>query len=137
MEYKPLLKYPHLGPEDAAIWQRFIEKSPDYFLSVDYDVRVGEGRDYSEAPDDIYKADLIHLSRKRIDVVAFDKATIYVIELKPKATFSAVGQAVGLAQLYKAEKNPPFKVIATIITDAVLPDMLSLCGQMGVLLLLA
>lgn len=137
MEYKHLLKYPHLGPEDAAIWERFIGKNPGEFKGVEYDVKVGEGRDYSQYPDDEYKADMIHLSRKRIDVVGFRHNETYVIELKPRASFSAIGQIIGLTKLYEDETLTANKILPVIITDEVLPDMLNLCGQMGVLLLLA
>ena len=137
MQYKQLAKYPHLGPEDAKIWDTFIQNNPEYFESVEYDLRVGEGRDYSEHPDDQYKADMIHLSKKRIDVVGFRLNEIYIIELKPNANMSAIGQVVGLTKLYQAENKTTRKIYPVIITDEILPDMANLCGQMGVLIYLA
>jgi hypothetical protein len=137
MEFKQLIKFPHLAPEDEKIWRRFIDQNPLFFSSVDYDFRVGEGRDYSEFPDDIYKKDMIHLSQKRIDVIGYKLNEAYIIELKPKATFSAIGQVIGLTELYKRENPTNPNVKSVIITDEILPDMNSLCLKMNVLLFLA
>jgi hypothetical protein len=137
MEFKQLLKFPHLAIEDEKIWRRFIDQNPLFFTSVDYDFRVGEGRDYSEHPDDVYKTDMIHLSRKRIDVIGFNNRGIFIVELKPKATFSAIGQVIGLAELYRIENPTNSKIFSVIITDELLPDMTPLCQKFNVLILLA
>ena len=137
MDYKKQLKYPHLGPEDTAIWSRFIEKYPDYYKSVDYDVKVGEGRDYSGLPEDEYSDDLKYLSKKRIDVVAFTDSDIHVIEVKPRAGLSAIGQSLGLADLYRAIVPADKLVKAVLITDQILPDMEALCLKMNVLIFVA
>jgi len=137
MDYKKQLKYPHLGPEDTAIWSRFIEKYPDYYKSVDYDVKVGEGRDYSGLPEDEYSDDLKYLSKKRIDVVAFTDSDIHVIEVKPRAGLSAIGQSLGLADLYRAIAPADKLVKAVMITDQILPDMEALCLKMNVLIFVA
>ena len=132
MEYKKLLKYPHLGPEDSAIWDRFIEKNPGVYRSVEYDVKVGEGRDYSGLPEDEYSADLKFLSKKRIDVVGFTDKEIHVIELKPSAGLSALGQALGLSELYRKAVPTDKRVVGVVITDQILPDMEALCAKSGV-----
>ena len=137
MEYKKLLKYPHLGPEDSAIWAKFIEKNPDFYLEVDYDVKVGEGRDYSELPKDVYSDDLKYLSKKRIDVVGSRPGEIHVIEVKPSANLSAIGQAFGLAELFRVEAPAYKRILPVVITDQLLPDMEKLCSKMGVLLFVA
>jgi hypothetical protein len=137
MEYKQLLKFPHLGPEDEAIWRKFIEQNPSEYSTVEYDVRVGEGRDYSEHPNDEYKADMIHLSKKRIDVIGFKLDEVHIIELKPKASLSAIGQVLCLKELYKRQNKTSLKIKPVIITDELLPDVPSLCLKMNILLFLA
>jgi len=137
MEYKKLLKYPHLGPEDATIWSRFIDKNPGFFESVDYDVKVGAGRDYSALPEDEFSEDLKYLSKKRIDVVGFRPGEIFVIELKPKADLRALGEAVGYASLYREIGPIDKRILPVLITDEKLPDIEALCLKMGVLLFLA
>ena len=135
--YEKLLRYPHLRAEESKIWDRFIEKNPQFFKEVIYDARVGEGRDYSDYPEDKIREDLEHLSKKRIDVVGFQKDDILVIEVKPRASLSAIGQAIGLADLYRAEAPADKRVMPAIITDETLPDMPELCRRMGVKLFLA
>ena len=136
-KYEKLAKYPHLRPEETKIWERFIKNNPDFFDEVMYDVRVGEGREYPESEMPQVTEAMEYLSKKRIDVVGFIDDEIYVIEIKPKANLSAVGQALGLAELFR-EVTPLWKrVIPTIITDEILPDMEALCVKMGVVLFLA
>lgn len=134
MEYKKQLKYPHLGPEDTEIWNRFIEQKPNFYSDVDYDIKVGEGRDYSTLPEDEYSEDLKYLSKKRIDVVALRPGEIHIIELKPRANLSALGQAVGLASIYREAGPADKRIVPVVITDEILPDMEKISAQMGVLL---
>lgn len=132
MKYEKLLKYPHLGPEDAKIWDRFIAQNPTFFDSVEYDVKVGEGRSYSMFPDSNVREDMRYLSKKRIDVVGFDKGKTYVIELKPKATLAAIGQVEGLSDLYRETFKAGGVVIPCIITNEEIPDMRRLCKKRGI-----
>ena len=133
--FKKLAKYPHLRPEDIKVWEAFIDSHPDFYSSVDYDVKVGEGRDYSSKPDDVFRKDLELLSKKRIDVVGYRNNVIDVIELKPKAGPRALGQAVSYASLYRLTFKPEKNVLPVIITDEEIPDMRSLCLEMNVLYL--
>jgi len=134
MEFKKLIKYPHLGPEDAAIWARFIDKNPNFFKSVEYDVKVGQGRDYSSLPKNQYSEDLKNLSLKRIDVVGFRQGEILVIELKPAATLAAIGEAIGYTQLFKEANPSAGRILPAVITDQILPDMENIAEKNGVLI---
>ena len=137
MEYKKYLKYPHLGPEDTKIWNRFITANPDFFMSVDYDVKVGQGRNYSLFPDSVIKTDMEYLSKKRIDVVGFAANGIYIVELKFRATFSAVGQVKGLAELYQKMSSGNKVIVPCIITNEATPDMADFCRKQGISYILA
>ena len=135
--YKKLERYPHLSPREKEIWDRFIEKNPQFFKEVIYDARVGEGRNYSDYPEDKIREDMEYLSKKRIDVIGLIGDDVYVIEIRPKANLSAVGNALGLAELVK-NVFPAYKIIiSAIITDEILPDMPELCHKIGVKLFLA
>lgn len=136
MPYKKYLKYPHLGPEDTRIWNKFITENPHFFKAVEYDVKVGEAREYPEAEEGPIKEDLKYLSKKRIDVVGFKNSEIYIIELKPKAGMSAIGQALSLAELYRDEAPIDMVVLPTVITDEEIPDSKVLCQRLNVLYIL-
>lgn len=136
LPYKKYHRYPHLMPNDVRIWNIFLEKNPDFFSEVEYDVKVGEGRDYSMYKKDSVREDMEYLSKKRIDVVGYKGNDIYVIELKPKAGLSAIGQVFGMASLFKSTFSPGQSVIAAIITDEEMPDVRSICKEIGVSLLI-
>jgi len=135
--YEKLLRYPHLRPADKEIWDRFIDDNPKFFREVIYDARVGEGREYAEYPMPQVKSAMEYLSKKRIDVVGFRDDLIYVIEIEPKASLEAIGQALSLAELFRDVAPIDKTVIPAIITDEILPDIKELCSRMGVELLLA
>ena len=131
--YTALPKYSHLRPEDVAIWERFIQRYPNFYESVDYDLKVGTSREYPEAEEDEYKKDLEYLSRKRIDVVGYKGDEIHIIELKPKASFSAIGQVIGYTDLYRPFAEKGSLVSSVIITDEEIPDIKDLCFKRGIL----
>ena len=132
-----MIKYPHLAPQDKIIWDKFIDDHPDYFDSVDYDVRVGTGQTISAKPHAMTAEEWRAHTQKRIDVVGYKDDLIYIVELKPSASFSAIGQAVSYALLYRAEFNPKEKILPTIITDREVLDIRNLCNQQGILYLTA
>lgn len=101
---------------------------------MDYDVKVGEGRDYSTLPEDKFSEDLKYLSKKRIDVVGFRGDEIFVIELKPKADLRAIGEAFGYASLYREIGPADKRIQPVVITDEILPDIQNVCSKMGVLI---
>lgn len=136
LPYKKRLKYPHLSPEDSKIWDIFIQNNPGFFEKVQYDLKAGTARDYSMYPDNKYRKDLEYLSRKRIDVVGFRKDEIWIIELKPNAGMTAIGQALSLSELYREESPIDKVILPAIITDRERPDMRKLCKRLGVLMLL-
>lgn len=133
-QYKLLSKYPHLRPEDVGIWEKFIKAQPSFYLSVDYDLKVGIPRKYPGPKDDVYRKDLEYLSRKRIDVVGYRPNDIHIIELKPHASFSAIGQVIGYTKLYEPYAPEGFFVSPVIITDEIIPDMKNLCFKLGIFL---
>ena len=121
-KYEPLQWYPHMGPKDAELWNKFIIANPGKFTGVIYDMRCGE----IEAP----RPDLPirirdawnDLCRWRIDVVAENNEAIYTIEVRPRALADALGNARGYAVLYEREHKPTKRVIPLVITDIILPN---------------
>ena len=112
--YKKLAKYPHMKPEDVAVWERFIDNNPQFFDTCDYDVAVGEGAPQSpELPENI-QADGKILTQKKIDVVAYQNNMIYLIEVKPICNMRAIGQILAYYDLYTKDhpgQSSPLKMI--------------------------
>lgn len=117
-EYKTLAKYPHMKPEDVAVWERFITKNPAFFERVDYDVVVGAGApqnaDHSE---NIQKMGTI-LTQKKIDVVGYNGELASIVEVGPIADMRKLGQILTYATLFAAT-YPDVRIAQKIV----------LCGQ--------
>lgn len=131
--YKLLSKYPHLMPNDIRIWERFIKIFPNFYQSVDYDIKVGHPRIYPGNLTDQYKKDLEYLSKKRIDVVGYRGNEIHIIELKPSANFQAIGQVLGYLELFEPYAPKEANLTGFIITDFEVPDVKDICKKKGLL----
>ena len=131
-KYEKKYWYPHLKPADIAIWERFIEKYPNVYETVAYDVAVGEGAPIPAGTEKNLARDFKILTQWKIDVVGFNKNQIDVIEIKPNAGLNALGQVLGYVALFKKTFPDTRNVLAVIITNNLRPDMLKLAEGMGV-----
>jgi hypothetical protein len=132
MEYKKLLKYPHLKAEETEIWSRFIEKYPDAFESVDYDVLVGAGAEVGEGESEEMRKDIEYLTKKKIDVVGYKGDEISVIEIRKRAGLDIVGKVVSYRELYRDIAPTDRRLIGVLITDQKMPDVEELCQKFGI-----
>jgi len=134
-EYKKEMKYPHLGAEETLIWNRFIDKYPDYFQKVAYDVLVGTPTMPEGELSPNYKRMWEYLTRPKIDVVGVSMDKAYVIEIRPRADHNAIGAALSKRDLFLKEYPGFTKVFPMIITNFEKPDMRELCGKYGIIYL--
>ncbi len=99
---KPSSPYPHLLEVDIAVWLRYLNKHPDLYDAIEYDIRVGDGRDPGpDYPDNIRRMAL-DLSRRRIDAIGHTLDTITLIEITRRAGLTAIGQLIAYPILYAA-----------------------------------
>lgn len=133
-EFKQLNWYPHMGPEDAAIWHRFIAQFPDAYDRVQYDVKVGKAPDFvTEHEDEAMRAQA-PLYQRKIDVIGYKADQIDIIEVKPNAGASAIGQVKQYRHLWSQEYMPPETPKCVIVTDNVKPDTGEFAHAEGVLI---
>lgn len=130
--YGPLSKYPHMKPEDVAVWNKYIASHPNQFERCDYDVLCGDGAPVrAEDPEEIQRMHTIISSRK-IDVVAYRDEVHYVIEVKPIATMSALGQILTYKSLY-TQDNPEARIIVPmVVCGEIQPDIVHLFIEHGI-----
>lgn len=129
--------YPHMAATDAPIWSRFIVANPAAFDAVAYDVAVGEGASFDTVVNPLTGGHVGRLYQRRIDVVAKKDDKYFIIELKPRASTSAIGQVKGYAKIF-ARDFPAAPVVAPIIiTDELLPEMEFLAKDEHVNILIA
>jgi len=124
--------YPHMMPFDVVIWERFLEQFPNVYDHVSYDVKVGSlpSFDTMVSPETGGRAD--NLYKKKIDVVAYKGDQIDIIELKPDAKASAIGQVKLYRRLFIQEFTPPVSPKMILITDRLNPDMQAFAVEEGV-----
>ena len=132
--YELLPKYPHLKPADKIIWERFILAFPKQYDFVEYDVPVGSPPPFSTVVNPETGGDDLKLYKRKIDVVGYKGKQIDIIELKPHADTSALGQAKGYRTLYVRDYKPSAEVRAVVITDLIQRDMDELAEAEGVIL---
>lgn len=108
-------KYPHLLPEDALLWNNYIEQFSPTHTTFMYDVPVGEGRDPgTDFPENI-RTMAIQLSKRRIDVVGISADGIDIFELTQVAGLRAAGQCIVYPFLLKLTWNLTIPITTTVI----------------------
>lgn len=127
--------YPHMNVRDVEIWERFINKFPGAYNSVQYDFHIGEAPPFNTLMDDETDKNQDMLYRLRIDVVGETDTTCDIIEVKPSAGPSTIGQVESYAHLYIRDEEPKKKVQTVILTDKENPNMAYLCKQKGIILI--
>jgi hypothetical protein len=132
-----LAKYAHLSPADSFIWTRFMLSNPLQFTATAYDVRVGNGSLTNPDFSDPFQKGFVDLTQKRIDAVGFTAKATYVIEVKPRASVTALGQAIIYRDMYVRTYNPTEQIIAAIVTDNPDPDIFALAKDWDVNILTA
>ena len=125
-------KYPHLKPYDVAIWDRFLKAYPEAYDHVYYDFEIGDGPQFSTIVNPETGGDDRALYKWKIDVVGVKDKRTDLIEIKPRAGVSAIGQAACYKMLWRRDIDPQGNDRAVIITDEIRPDILYLCHQFKV-----
>lgn len=118
-----LRKYPHMMPNDIAIWERFLKSPFNTFDSFSYDVHVGTGRGYT-VDDPKWIITLAKaLTCFRIDAVGWRRGSATLIEVKPFAGLSALGQIIAYSHLWQTDfPDKPLEALL-IITDSTTDDV--------------
>jgi len=107
--------------EDLIVWNRFVDRFPHRFDSVDYDWRVGQGMALQESWEDTIKRMATMITQKRIDVIGWNGEVPTIIEVKKNVNTGTLGQILTYQYLFERE-FPHFPK----------PSLLVVCGQMDV-----
>ena len=123
LPYVKRRKYPHLIQEETDVWNRFVDKFPKRYKSVDYDFRVGNGQIPPEGYTKNYERMVTMLTQHRIDVLAWVGDYPTIIEVKNRAILSTVGQLIGYRTLFEADfpnlEKPGLLCVCASISDDV------------------
>lgn len=107
--------------DEVVIWERFINKNPGFFITCDYDFRVGEGVELDDEWEDNVKRMATMISQKRIDVLGWVGESPTIVELKRRVGLNTLGQILGYKALFMRDfpniKIPELLVIAESIDE--------------------
>lgn len=105
----------HLLQPDADLLQQYFAEFPDRYNHIDFDVRVGGGRDPGEHMPDHIRHMAIQLSQRRIDAVAHRIDRIDIIEVTQTAGIKALGQLQAYPYLYFYTYFPTLEVKPVLV----------------------
>jgi len=131
-EHKPRPFF-HMLPEDRAIWRRFLQHFEDQFETYTYDHLVGPRYDWGEfqLPPGVEKL-AERLYALRIDVLAEREGEHWVIEVKPLAGLSALGQVLAYDHYLRKQLGQGTFIGRAIVTDYVRHYMPQLWEKYGI-----
>lgn len=122
MGYKNRL-YPHLLPDDIAVWERYLAVRGPLYNYIDYDVQVGFGsKSIPDITPEVEKARR-HLTRRRIDAVGYTAAQVTLIEITRLADLKAIGQLVSYPILYGITYRPRLPVRMLLVCEKLHTDI--------------
>lgn len=124
--------YPHMKPRDIEIWERFIDAYPTAYDLCQYDFGIGDLPAFIKDASSKEGQAMQELYRLKIDVLGWTAGHIDLIEVKPNAGASAIGQVLGYVQLYKRDVVQSVPVYPVIVTNEEKLNMRFLCEQNGV-----
>lgn len=131
---KPIVMphYPHMLAEDTEVWTKYLMDPVIPILEVWYDVHVGHGVLLPMGHDDLDKRIAQGVTRKRIDVVCRHSNSIWVVEIKPLGSMTALGQALAYCGLFVREYSTGGPVLPVVVCDQVDEDLVDDYDAAGV-----
>lgn len=129
LKYEKRKAYPHMSVADTLLWNRFIDNYPKIYKTIQYDFHVGDAPAFNTLMDNDEDLNQDMLYRLRIDAIGHEDGIIDLIEIKPNASPATIGQIESYRTLYLRDEEPRDTVRMVIITDKIRPNMLYLCKQ--------
>jgi hypothetical protein len=115
-------RYPHLLDQDAPILTAYLKQNGARYTQVDFDVRIGLGRDPGPYFEINIRKMALDLSRRRIDALGQTPRGVEIIEVTGAAGTNTLGQLTAYATIYQSDHptEPPPRLIlaaASLQTD--------------------
>lgn len=124
--------YPHMARRDAPLWESFLRQRGAEFTGVAYDVALG-----GTVPPGADEADPTVIGWRystavKIDAVLFTPDECWIVEVKPNASLSAIGQVLGYTLLSELDPITDLPLVPTIITDQLSQDVAYVADQLNI-----
>jgi len=115
-------------PLDIEVWERFLDRHGDSYIGFAYDVKVGEKCKVHKHWGENYKRDAEVLSKLRIDVVGVKDEALDIIEVKPTAKASAIGQMLTYHHCFLHDFDTSKEVRTMIVAEHFDPNIIPILG---------
>lgn len=124
--------YPHMAKRDVAVWRRWLALHEMAFLAFSYDVALGGRRLQLEGADEATLLGWQYSTALKIDAVGWQGNQVWIIEVRPDATTSALGAALTYTLVAKREHLTELPMIPTIVCEAIQLNVEWACQATGV-----
>jgi hypothetical protein len=121
-----------MAKRDGEVWARFLDLHAAEFRAFAYDVALGGVA--LDAPD-LAEADRLgwkYTTALRVDACGMTDSEIWIIEVKPNATASALGAAVAYPLVAKRERAFDLPLQPAIVCNYCQPDVKWAALQLGI-----
>ncbi|MGH8908598.1 MAG: hypothetical protein ACRD0K_19390 [Egibacteraceae bacterium] len=138
LDWQPPIKtgrYPHMAKHDARIWEAFLDQYGGNFLAISYDVALGGSVLPGDSLPEDERLGWQYSTAFKIDAVAQQENQVWIIEVKPGASASAIGQALCYTILAEDDSLSPLPLIPTVVTDRASADIKRCAEALGVQLI--
>lgn len=127
-----------LGDKDRRIWNEHLRKQTIVPVRVWWNQVVGSLPEWAQdVQSPTLRAWVEATYRKRPDVVIDNGQTLWVCELKPFASYIALGQALMYSILAAAMPEPIAPIVPAILTDDPDPDLLHVAPNFPALVIIS
>jgi len=124
--------YPHMAKRDAEVWIDWLKKHGEAYVAFSYDVALGGTLPAEELGTEEQRRGWQYNTALKIDAVGWQGNQVWVIEVRPDATVSALGAALTYTLVARREQLTELPIVPAIVCRAIQPDVRWACGMLGV-----
>jgi len=122
----------HLNKLEVAIWKRFLDKYEDKYTNYVYDFHLPIAKKPPVDLSPTYVANMNKLSAKRIDVVMEGKFSKWLVEIRPKARQTSIGQLSLYYYLYRKYYASEKRISLMLVSDIFNPEIAMSAKQLNI-----
>lgn len=115
--------YPHMLREDVPVWELFLDRNPNLFERIYYDVRIGGVYPGPEYGDEKMRHMFWQNTAKRIDALGEFKDEIWIIEVADKPGLRATGQLQTYLALWFEDPKIPKPAKPVLVCRSIDEDL--------------
>lgn len=124
--------YPHMAKRDAEVWVDFVRARGADFVGFSYDVALGGVELPHPAEDPTWVQGWRYNTALKIDAVGWQGNQVWIIEVRPDATTSALGAALTYTLVAQRDHLTDLPLVPCVVCRGIQPDVEWACAQIGV-----